>query len=383
MRQSGSDISLWNNALVRMQKRINDTANMELSGFPQVADPQTGKWSTVTDGDWTGGFWVGLLWLAHYRSGDAVLLSQAERWAERLRSRAQSQSVFRCFLFYYGAAIGAILLDNSIGRELGLLGAQELATLYNPRARLIPIGTQAPKPQAAHLRETNVDGLASTALLAWAADRSDDETLRQIARAHAIRHIGLCLRGDGSVQQSARFDSGTGHLTGLFTHKGYSDESTWARAQAWAMLGYALAANYIPNEPILLEAAMRASDWWINHVPTDGVAYWDFSDPGIPGVPRDTSATAIALASLLKLSALTTPEDRARYRTAAENTAATLVRHFLTPVSERDKRLPGMLAEGCFNGRTGQSTKHELIWGDYFLFEALLVLAGLLNPSTI
>jgi unsaturated chondroitin disaccharide hydrolase len=90
--------------------------------------------------------------------------------------------VFRCFLFYYGAAIGAILSDNPIGRELGLLGAQELATLYNRRARLIPIGTQASKPQDAHLRETNVDGLASTALLAWAADRLDDETLRQIAR---------------------------------------------------------------------------------------------------------------------------------------------------------------------------------------------------------
>jgi unsaturated chondroitin disaccharide hydrolase len=211
----------------------------------------------------------------------------------------------------------------------------------------------------------------------------DDDTLRQIARAHATRHIELCIRDDGSVQQSARFDSSTGHLTGRFTHKGYSDESTWARAQAWAMLGYALAAKYIANEPILLEAAKRVSDWWINHVPTDGVAYWDFSDPGIPGVPRDTSATAIALASLLKLSALTTPEVRLRYWTAAENTTKTLVKHFLTPVSERDKRSPGMLVEGCFNGRTGQATKHELIWGDYFLFEALLVLAGLLDPSAI
>jgi unsaturated chondroitin disaccharide hydrolase len=204
----------------------------------------------------------------------------------------------------------------------------------------------------------------------------DDETLRQIARAHAKRHIELCIRDDGSVQRSARFDSSTGHLTGRFTHKGYSDESTWARAQAWAMLGYALAAKYISDEPILLEAAKRVSDWWINHVPTDGVAYWDFSDPGIPGVPRDTSATAIALASLLKLSALNTPEVRLRYRTAAEKATKTLVKHFLTPVSERDKRSPGMLAEGCFNGRTGQATKHELIWGDYFLFEALLVLAG-------
>jgi unsaturated chondroitin disaccharide hydrolase len=41
------------------------------------------------------------------------------------------------------------------------------------------------------------------------------------------------------------------------------------------------------------------------------------------------------------------------------------------------------LTEGCFNGRTGQATNNELIWGDYFLFEALLVLAGTLDSLAI
>jgi len=383
MYQSGHDLPQWNSALVKMHERITGTAKMELRGFPQVSDPQTGEWITVSDGDWTGGFWVGLLWLAHYRSRDEKLLQQAEYWAQRLRPRAYSQTVFRCFLFYYGAAIAAILLGNSIGHELGLLGAQELVTLYNPRARLIPIGTQALKPQEIHLRETNIDGLASIALLAWAAERTANKALQQIGRAHAARHIELCIRNDGSVHQSARFDPGTGTLTGRFTHKGYSDESTWARAQAWAMLGYALAAKYDRDETRFLEVAKRVSDWWINHVPADGVAYWDFSDPGIPNVPSDTSATAIALAALLKLSALTTAEDRVRYRRAAEETAKTLVQKFLTSVSERGDRPAGMLTEGCFNGRTGQATKNELIWGNYFLFEALLVLTGSLDPLAI
>jgi unsaturated chondroitin disaccharide hydrolase len=375
--------ALWENALARMQRRTTDSALSNLNGFPQVADPQTGSWATVAEGDWTGGFWVGLLWLAHYQSGDDRLRHQAEHWAERLRPRIHSQTVFRGFLFYYGAALADILLDNPIGRELGLLGAQQLATLYDSRARLIPIGTQAAKAQEAQLRETNIDGLALTALLVWAATRSGDGTLREIARAHAARHIELCIRDDGSVHQSARFDPSTGNLTARFTHKGCSDESTWARAQAWAMLGYALTAKWIPDEPRFLEVAKLVSDWWIQQVPGDGVAYWDFSDPQIPSVPRDSSATAIALASLLKLSALTTGNDRARYRTAAEQTAETLVRKYLTPVTERDKRPPGILTEGCFNGRTGQATNNELIWGDYFLFEALLVLNGILDPLAI
>jgi len=383
MYQSGPELPFWNNALVRMQERITDSTKIKLTGFPQVSDPQTGEWATVSDGDWTGGFWVGLLWLSYHRSHDEYFLFQAEHWAERLRPRTQSQTVFRGFLFYYGAAIAAILLDNPIGRELGISGARELATLYSSRARLIPIGTQAPKAQEAHLRETNIDCVALIALLSWAAGRLNNDELRQIGRAHAARHVELCIRDDGSVHQSARFDPLTGKLTERFTHKGYSDESTWARAQAWAMLGYALAAKYIPDEPIFLEVATHVADWWIKHVPQDGMAYWDFSDSRIPNVPRDTSATAIALASLLKLSALTTAADQVRYRTAAERTAETLVRQFLTPLSERDERKPGILTEGCFNGRTGQATKHELIWGDYFLFEALLVLTRALDPTEI
>jgi unsaturated chondroitin disaccharide hydrolase len=149
------------------------------------------------------------------------------------------------------------------------------------------------------------------------------------------------------------------------------------------MLGYALTAKWIPDEPRFLEVGKLVSDWWMKHVPGDGVAYWDFSDPKIPSVPRDSSATAIALASLLKLSALTTGKDQARYRTAAEQTAETLVRKYLTPVTERDERIPGILTEGCFNGRTGQATNNELIWGDYFLFEGLLVLNEILDPLAI
>jgi unsaturated chondroitin disaccharide hydrolase len=52
------------------------------------------------------------------------------------------------------------------------------------------------------------------------------------------------------------------------------------------------------------------ADWWIAHVPTDYVAFWDFDDPKITETYRDTSATAAAAAALLKLSALVRDERR-------------------------------------------------------------------------
>ena len=76
------------------------------------------------------------------------------------------------------------------------------------------------------------------ALLIWAAKESGDERLYEIGTQHAHRFIEFCVRDDGSVIQSVRFDTESGEVIRHYTHKGYTDDSTWARAQAWAMLGY-------------------------------------------------------------------------------------------------------------------------------------------------
>jgi unsaturated chondroitin disaccharide hydrolase len=34
----------------------------------------------------------------------------------------------------------------------------------------------------------------------------------------------------------------------------------------------------------------------------------------------------------------------------------------------------GGLSDGCYNNNSNLATGHELIWGDYFLLEALLAL---------
>lgn len=51
MYQSAPKLLLWNNALVRTRARITDSTKMKLAGFPEVSDPQTGEWATVSDGE--------------------------------------------------------------------------------------------------------------------------------------------------------------------------------------------------------------------------------------------------------------------------------------------------------------------------------------------
>ena len=364
----------WSAALERMRGRVSRTAERAPAGFPHFADPATGAWTCSPAGDWTGGFWNGMLWLSAFATGEARFRRWAETWTERLRPRAQSDTVFRGFLFYYGAALGDVLLGDPLGREVGLLGAQGLAASYNPAAQALPLGGEAEEASDVGRGEANVDTVQAAALLLWAERQSGDKTLRDVALGHAQRHVELCLRDDDSVCQSASFDPTTGAMQRRYTHKGITDHSTWARAQAWAILGWTVTAQWSGDGRFLAPAA-RAAEWWLAHAPADRVAFWDFDDPAIPAAPRDTSATAIVAASLLKLAALSPPAAAARYREAAEATARALV--------ERHLREDGMLADGCYNMRINLATRHELIWGSYFLYEALHVLSGVLEPLRV
>jgi unsaturated chondroitin disaccharide hydrolase len=366
---------IWTDAIARMRARIDRTAAAVGQGFPHYAEPATGTWTLTPAGDWTGGYWNAMLWLTAAAGGDGHYARLAEGWAERLRPRIDSQSSARGLLFYYGAAVGAILTGSAGAREIAIAAARSLATAYNPQAEVIPLGAEFEEVHSVGLGESEIDVVQIAALLSWAARETGDSKLREIAARHARRHVEFCLRDDGSICQSASFDPGTGKMTRRYTHKGIADDSTWARAQAWAILGWALAAHWT-GETALIEPAERAAAWWLAQVPADRVAYWDFDDPAIPQTNRDTSATAIAAAAMLKLAELSRSEaQRKVYREAAAATVRALVENYLGP--------EGGLWEGCYNRRIDLAAKHELIWGTYYLYEALHVLAGLLDPLSI
>lgn len=360
--------------------RVEATAADVATGFPVHADPATGDWTRSADGFWTGGFWAGLLWLAGEASGESRYRAQAVAWASRLRARAGSDTVLRGFLFWYGAAIGDVLTGDLRAREIGLVGARGLARSYQSTARLMPLGNAfGESPDVARL-ETNIDGVpGGVPLLMWAHHRSGDRWLAAIARAHVARAVEFFMRADGSVCQSASVAPETGEVLRRYTQKGLHEGSTWARGQAWAMLGFAQATRSVDE---FAEAALGVSDWWVDHLPESGVAPWDFDDPTIDRPLLDTSATAIAAVALLKLAALS-PGRAQRYRAAALAMTQALLSRHLTPISPGDPRPWGMLLDGCYDRRTGRAPQHELVWGTYFLFEALLILTGRLDALTL
>jgi unsaturated chondroitin disaccharide hydrolase len=379
----------WSRAADAMLDRIRATANVLDDAFPHWADGRTGEWTTTPDGDWTGGAWPGMLWLAHRMTGDEHYRESARVWCLRLRRRTKVETAFKGFGFYCGAALGHVLSSDDTGRAVALEAAQSLRGQFDRRLGLIPLGKDAEEAGETGRSFSSIDSLQAAPLLFWASRQTGDDSYADVAASHTTRVLEIHCRDDGSIIQSSELDSADGRVKRHFTHKGFSDTSIWGRAQGWGMLYSAMGVAQRPAETGWLARSMAAADWWLAHVPADGVAFWDFDDPAIPDTERDTAATAIVGAALLKLAAVAPDGDRrAHYREAAERTVRALVRGYLTPTFDGDARPRGMLIGGCFNKRRdSRSQDHalnaELVFGSYFLFASLQALAGAVSATEI
>ncbi len=373
----------YEDARRRMMARLRLSIAEPLEGWPDHADPKTGRWITKPGGDCTGGFFAGWLWLAAREQPD--FLPAARQWGFGLKCRLRSKTHYRGMLFYPGVLLGQLLHGEPEGRALSIAVAEALADDFNEAAGVIGLGEEGEETSNLGPGETTVDAIGMiVAVMTYAARESGDDRLRAMAHRHALKHIDWCVRADGSVCQSASFDVETGALTRRYTHKGYSEHSTWGRAQAWAMLGYAIAALWQPEEPLFLATAQRIADWWIANVPADGISYWDFGDPKIPDTWRDTSAPAMVSAALLKIAGLTAdPAASERYRAAGEHGVRTMVSQWLTPLGPNESRPEGMLVGACYHPTIGHAVDCEAVWPDYYLFEALEVLTGRLGAAEI
>src|SRR5438093_11575213 len=149
-------------------------------------------------------------------------------------------------------------------REIALEGARDWVKTYNPNAGCFPLGDAAEEASDVGQGEASVDSVQGVALLVWAAAAAHEPAWRDLAVYHARRHIEFCIREDGSVCQSASFDPQTGVLRKRYTHKGFTNESTWTRAQAWAVLGYAH-MQQCTGERALLPLALNDAERGLAH----------------------------------------------------------------------------------------------------------------------
>ncbi len=324
----------------------------------------TGRWDSVSAPSWVSGFFAGCQWLVYEQTRN-------ERWQARatlqtLDLSGQQHNTgdhdigFR-IMGSYGNAYR--LTGDPAFKAVILTAAQSLATRYNST-----VGCTRSWDFGSWQFPVIIDNLMNLELLFWAAQNGGDPNLFTLARNHALRSLQEHVRPDGSTYHVVDFDPASGNVLWKGTYQGHADNSTWARGQAWAIYGFAMAYRY-SQDPLLLDGAARVADYFLANLPADGVPYWDFQAPGIPNEPKDSSAAAIAAAGLLELSQYApTQADRSRYR----REAARILRSLSSPTYLSTGSISdGILLHGVGNMPANREVDVSLIYGDYYFLEAL------------
>jgi unsaturated chondroitin disaccharide hydrolase len=338
--------------------------------FPTVGEGA--RYQLTGNDNWLTGFWPGMLWLAYAATGDENLRDHAKAclpsFEERLEKRVHINHDLG-FLFTLSARAQWQATGDRDARDLALRAARELVQRYRPQGRYVQAWGKVGDPEEGG--RIIVDTMMNLPLLFWGSEQTRDPRYRQAAREHAETSLRHLVRPDGATYHTFFLDQETGEPIGPRTHQGYADDSLWARGQAWAIYGFALAAEWC-GEPRFLEASRRAARRFVAELPPDGVPLWDLRLPeDAPHYP-DSSAGAIAAGGMLRLARLDDEGEEGEFHSSARVILDSLVPRCF----ETRPEAQGLLRHGTYNAHKGWGVDTYFICGDYFFLEALSALEG-------
>lgn len=328
--------------------------------FP-AACAENGVYKVGENDDWTNGFWTGMIWMAWQYTGKDVFRDMAEKHMKSFEDRLDRHIVLEHhdigFLYSLSVGAGARLLDDAGLRELLVRAAEVLAARYQEKGGFIQAWG---KMGAQNEYRLIIDSLLNLPILYRAAEISGNEKFRNIADSHYDKVIHNIFREDYSTYHTFYFHPETGLPDHGATHQGFSDQSCWARGQAWAIVGMPLHARISGNGMTEEERDRydRAVAYFESHLPSDGMPYWDLIFTDGSEQPRDSSALAVAACGMLENG----------NRSRGEEMVRTLLEQAST---EKEPGTEGLLLHGVYAYAEGKGVDQPDLWGDYFYMEAL------------
>jgi hypothetical protein len=424
--------------------------------------PEAGHYVSRHPDFWTCGFFPGSLHCLLERlirfphsiqlsprtsiSGDPVGIAQirsdvqslCHSWAKPLHAMASRNDTHDVGFMIMPALQKSWELTGNIESLDGILrAADSLSSRFVPSARAIRswderiqknIQITCPKTNCILI----IDSMCNLDLLYYAAGHSrNGQRLREIATAHATTLLRTHLRPEPSIAASeyafrgqwystyhvANVEPATGIVKQQFTAQGYSDASTWARGQAWGILGYAQTYMWTKDRKFL-KASCGLAEYFLYRLETSPacvemkadesmvdnatgrhrggryVPLWDFDAPieDTANPTRDSSAGAIAANGMLVLSqglaGLGYGRLAARFRTASLDLMRDLIYVALAPEQahlvrgaegqfEAKDVFPGHTFAGLLRYGTANNNEnalrryanHGLVYGDYYFME--------------
>lgn len=279
---------------------------LDAIGIPKgdLVTPRTlekGELKLVASKDWCSGFFPGELWYLYEMGLGAQYKSAAEKYTAFIeKEKTNGVTHDMGFKVYCSVGNGYRLTKDPHYKDVLIESARTLSTRFNPKIGLI-------RSWDHHKEQWDypviIDNMLNLELLFEATKLTGDSSFYKIAVSHADKTIQHHFRADYSTWHVVDYNPATGIPQKKQTHQGYSDESAWARGQAWALYGYTMCYRET-RDPKYLAQAEHVAAYIFGHpnMPKDLIPYWDFNAPAIPNEPRDVSAATVIASGLYELS---------------------------------------------------------------------------------
>lgn len=374
--QQPADTSLdwFKNARKTIDYQLNKAASTYKPGLnPRSINPD-GKVRLAPYKDWTTGFFPGSLWYGYELTGDKKLAEKARKFTLALDSvRYLTDTHDVGFMLYcsYGNAF-RITGDKSYLPALAD-GAKNLAARFSPQ-----VGVIRSWDFGKWKYPVIIDNMMNLEYLYWAGGEFNKPSYAKAASTHALTTMKNHYRADNSSYHVVDYDPATGKVLRKATHQGLTDESAWARGQAWGLYGYTMCYANTKN-PEFLAQAERIASFIMNHpsIPKDKIPVWDFDVHNAQDVletaPRDASAAAIIASALLDLSVQS--KDGQKYFSYAEDILKSLSSDVYLAKPGQNSYFILKHSVGAFLYNSEIDTAID--YADYYYLEALKRYAGI------
>ena len=317
---------------------------------------------------WTSGFFPGSLWYLYEYSKDDKFKEAAMEMTSRIEGEKNNKGTHDLgFMLYCSFGNGLRLTGNESYKDVLLTGAKSLSTRFRPNIGCIQSwnsrrGWQCP---------VIIDNMMNLEFLMWAFKTSGDSSFYKICVSHSDTTIKNHFRPDFSSYHVVSYDTISGKVEIKQTAQGASDESAWARGQAWGLYGYTVMFRETGLQRYLNQA-VHIANFMINHpnMPEDKIPYWDFNAPGIPDTKRDASAGAIMASALIELSGMVDSTSGAKYLGIAETQLRTLASPSYMAETGENGNFILKHSVGSLPGKSEVDV--PLTYADYYFIEALL-----------
>ncbi len=326
-----------------------------------------GQWTFRDQPNWLSGFIGGELWLIYDMTGDEEMKKCALQHTNQLLKYSSIDYTHDMGFIFFPTCVESFRhTGEQKYRNAALQAADMLAKRFNRKGKFIRAwGSLNSDDRAGWMI---IDTMMNLELLFWAALESGNWDFYDIAFQHALTTLDQSIRTDGSSYHVIEFDPLTGSVLKKTTHQGYSDESTWARGQAWGIYGFSKAFQYTKYLPFL-QAAILMADYYCSHLPEDLVPVWDLTLSSDEN-PRDASAAPIAASGLFLLAELTDdPVLSGKYHDIANSMVRSLLEKYLFILSKREQE-EGILLHTIYHMHKNWGIDESFPAGDYYIIEA-------------